>query len=351
MKIALVGYFGHDNVGDDAILQGVLGQLKRYHRPLQLLVFAHQPERIEKRFRVQALRRMSLPSILAGMSMSDVIIFAGGSLFQDRTSFRSLLYYCSILGLARIYGKKVILYSQGIESFRYKWSEWLVKNTFLFAHHISVRDQESLVLLNKLMKRKKRIRYVMDSALLLTPYRINNLYQGFIGLNLMNVKDFPLEIVVQQLDQFAKEHQRRYLYVPLNKADLHIGLEIKKRLHESQMVILEPEENISTLLGILQQLDFMVGMRLHSLILGAAARIPFLGIHLHDKVSSFGKDVNQPVIRFSDLQKGALYSNLELVFKERKRYQNQLSSLIDDLVAQSKDNLINNIIVKYDKTG
>ena len=117
------------------------------------------------------------------------------------------------------------------------------------------------------------------------------------------------------------------------------------------MVILDPEENISQLLGILQQLDLMVGMRLHSLILSSAARIPFLGVHLHDKVNSFCKEVNQPVIRFSDLQKGELYSNLELVFKERKRYQSQLSALVDDLVKESKDNLINNIIVKYDKTG
>jgi polysaccharide pyruvyl transferase CsaB len=351
MKIALIGYFGYDNIGDDAILQSVISQLKRYHRPLQLYVFAHRPDRVEKRFRVQALNRMSFPAVLAGMSMSDLVIFAGGSLFQDRTSFRSLLYYCGILILARIYGKKVILYSQGIEPFRYKWSEWLIKNTFLFAHHISVRDRESLTLLNKLLHRKKRIQYVVDSALLLAPYRVNNLYQGFIGLNLMFSPHFPRDSVVEQLDRFSKTYQRRYLYIAFNKEDLKVGQEIKMRLSETQIVILDPEENISQLLGIIQQLDLMVGMRLHSLILSAAARVPLLGIHLHDKVNSFCKEVNQPVIRFSDLQKGALYSNLEAVFKERKRYQSQLSALVDDLVKESKDNLINNIIIKYDKTG
>lgn len=351
MNIALVGYFGYDNIGDDAILQSILGQLKRFHRPLQLIVFAHQPERIEKRFRVQALNRMSLPSVLAGISMSDLVIFAGGSLFQDRTSFRSLLYYCAMIGLARLYGKKVILYAQGIEPFRYKWSEWLVRNVLLFAHHISVRDRESMTLLNKLLRRKKRVRFAVDSALLLAPYRTNNLYQGFIGLNFMASPHFPIEEVVEQLDRFSKEHQRRFLYVAFNKNDLHIGQEIKKRLHETQMVILDPEDNLSLFLGILQQLDMMVGMRLHSLILSASARVPFIGIHFHDKVNSFCKEVKQPVIRFSDLQKGELYSNLGLVFKERKRYQTQLSVLVDDLVKESKDNLINNIIIKYDKTG
>ena len=350
MNIGLVGYFGYDNIGDDAILQSMVSQLKRYYRPLRLIVFAHKPERVEKRFHVQALNRMSIPSILAGINMSDIIVFAGGSLFQDKTSFRSLFYYCMILMLGRFYGKKIVLYAQGVEPFRYKWSEWLVRNIFFFAHYISVRDRDSMMLLNKLLRHKKRVRYVVDSALLLAPYRTNNLYQGFVGVNFMACPQFPLDQVVDELERFAKTYQRRFLYVPFNASDLQIGREIKKRLNEMQMVILDPEENISILLGVLQQLDMMVGMRLHSLILSATARVPFLGVHYHDKVSSFCKEVKQPVIRFTDLQKGALYSNLEFVFNERKRYQNQLSTLVDDLVKESKDNLINNIIVKYEKT-
>ena len=52
------------------------------------------------------------------MKDSELIISGGGSLLQDVTSKRSLLYYLSIIGLGKFFGKKVMLFAQGIGPIR-----------------------------------------------------------------------------------------------------------------------------------------------------------------------------------------------------------------------------------------
>ncbi len=349
MKVALVGYFGHDNLGDEAILLSVLQQLKRYNRVKQITVFSANPQETKKKYSVLSLNRKSFPDIIAGISMSDYIIFAGGTLIQDKTSFASLLYYLGIILLSRTYGKKVILYSQGIEPLKYPISRWIVAYVLHFVHYISVRDEESIKYLQKTLKLQKRVNFTVDSALMLAPYLKNNLYKGLIGLNFMGFTDFPIVDVAQQLEKFAQVKNIKYLYLSLHPEDERIGKELQLILGDDKVVILEKIENIAEFLGVIAQLDMLVGARLHSLILSASVHVPFLGIHYHDKVESFSKEVKQKYISFNNLQKGMFYSNLEDVYEGRNLFQNQLKYLVENLKEKSKDNLINNILVKYEK--
>ncbi|MDD5456174.1 MAG: polysaccharide pyruvyl transferase CsaB [Candidatus Margulisbacteria bacterium] len=350
MNIALVGYFGHDNLGDEAILQSVLQQLKKYHVPLRIIVFTQTPQETSRRYKVIAFRRKSWPDLLAGITMTDVVVFAGGSLLQDKTSFKSLLYYLSIIFLARIFKKKIILYAQGIEDFRYPLSKWLVKTFLGYTHFISVRDEESYKYLKDVLKIKKPVHYTVDSALMLCPLQTDNRYLGYIGLNFIDIENFPYKNVSDTLVKFSREHNKKYVYIPFHEEDLKIAGTLQQLIPSQYFEVLQPQENISMLIGIMQQLDMVIGTRLHSLILSAAAYTPFMGIHYHDKVESFAKEVKQKYMLFDNLQNGHFYSNLVDVFSQKESYKNQLKFLVEDLKTKSKNNLINNIIIKYDKT-
>ena len=350
MKIALVGYFGHENIGDEAILQSVIQQLKKYHKPLEILVFTNTPTETSELYNVSTLKRKSIINIIAAIRMSDIILFAGGTLFQDETSFGSLIYYLFIIVLAKIFKRKVILYSQGVEPFRYYLSKFLVKQVFLFVDHISVRDRSSQAYLKKTLKIKKNIRFNIDSAMLLCPLQLNNKYRNFIGLNLMDVPNIPIEMIIKDLMEFTKTHNKKILYIPFQERDRILGEKLQKYFGVDSFVILDVMPNISELLGIIQQLDFLVGARLHSLILSATAYTPFIGIHIYDKVKSFSTDVHQNYLAFNDLQKGVLYSTLIKVFNNKNKLKNQLKQTVENLKEQSKDSLINNILIKYEKT-
>ena len=52
--------------------------------------------------------------VLGALRSCDALLSGGGSLLQDRTSTRSLMYYLSIIWGAELFGKPVMLYANGI---------------------------------------------------------------------------------------------------------------------------------------------------------------------------------------------------------------------------------------------
>jgi polysaccharide pyruvyl transferase CsaB len=70
-------------------------------------------------------------------------VLGGGSLLQDATSFRSLLYYASLILAARLQGKPVILWGQGLGPLRRQRSRLLVRALLPLATAISWRDPAS----------------------------------------------------------------------------------------------------------------------------------------------------------------------------------------------------------------
>ena len=349
MNVALIGYFGHNNLGDEAILQSIISQLKKYHKPVQPIVFTHAIEATRMKFGVTALRRKSLPHLIAGISMSDIVIFAGGSLFQDTTSLASLFYYTGLILLARFFNKKVVLYAQGIEPLRYRLSRIIIRNTFLFSHYISVRDKESIRYLKEIIKIKKPIYYTADSALLIFPLIKHTPFKHYIGLNLMNITELPLEQIGEDLKRFSDYSHRKYLFIPFHENDLLAIKPIMSILGEDRLTVLEGDYSIPELMGLIGQLDLMIGTRLHSLIFSATAYTPFVGIHVHDKVESFSREVKQRYLSVSNLQNGQLYSNLKEVFDKKGSYRNQIKFLVEELNKRSRNNTINDIITRYDK--
>ena len=93
-QLLLVGYYGEHNLGDDALLEVLLG-----HMPagFTAMVTAHDTDLVRQRFRVDTVQRRSLAQVLKALSNCDGLVLGGGSLLQDSTSFRSLLYYAALI--------------------------------------------------------------------------------------------------------------------------------------------------------------------------------------------------------------------------------------------------------------
>ena len=58
--------------------------------------------------------RFQVWKVLKALRRCDALLSGGGSLLQDRTSTRSLLYYLSIIRAAELFHKPVMLYANGI---------------------------------------------------------------------------------------------------------------------------------------------------------------------------------------------------------------------------------------------
>lgn len=154
-KIALCGYYGRGNFGDEAILCEILKKIKNAssNPPEISLIKSNEPHKI-------------IPSLFG----SDVFIFGGGSLLQNSTSSKSLFFYLAVIFLANALCKEKIMLANGIGPIKEsaldkdlltKMLQGAIK-TFDF---ISVRDKNSQAVLKKLLPSRK-IHLIYDPAMI-----------------------------------------------------------------------------------------------------------------------------------------------------------------------------------------
>ena len=138
--VLLCGYYGEHNLGDDALLEAMLDQLPSGLTPL---VTAFDQDEVQRRHRVETVPRRSLPAVLAALGDCRALVLGGGSLLQDATSFRSLLYYAALISAARLQGKPVLLWAQGLGPLQRRRSRALVRGLLPLVSGITWRDAAS----------------------------------------------------------------------------------------------------------------------------------------------------------------------------------------------------------------
>ena len=104
-KILISGYYGFANAGDEAMLTSIVDSLRQEDPTLDITVISGNPKMTAQLHQVKAVPRFDILQVMQAMAKADLLLSGGGSLLQDVTSTKSLFYYLSILGLAKLMGK------------------------------------------------------------------------------------------------------------------------------------------------------------------------------------------------------------------------------------------------------
>ena len=146
-RFVLSGYFGFKNFGDEAILSVLVKKLQADgHR---ITIISSDPQYTKKQFKhIRSVYTFKFQDIIGAIAKSNVLVSGGGSLLQDATSLKSLIYYLLIIFIGLFLKKKVIIFAQGIGPIRSKFGQFLTKNILKHCDYVSVRDEKSLQLLN-----------------------------------------------------------------------------------------------------------------------------------------------------------------------------------------------------------
>ena len=155
MKVLISGYYGFGNLGDEALLAGMLGGLAAQ----QVTVLSQNPRETRALHNVAATHRLTG---LYELLRHDALISGGGGLLQDKTSTRSLQYYLGVITLAQRLGKRVVVYGQSVGPLSAAGERTVAKT--LRGLPVAVRDEPSQVLLDQL---GVPAALVADAALLL----------------------------------------------------------------------------------------------------------------------------------------------------------------------------------------
>lgn len=110
IKILISGYYGFDNFGDDVILHIIVSDIKKNVKNVKIVVISNDPEKIKKNYNVDSIHKFDFKSIYSCIKVSDIFISGGGSILQDVTSFKSLIYYLGLIFAWLNFSKQKYLY-------------------------------------------------------------------------------------------------------------------------------------------------------------------------------------------------------------------------------------------------
>lgn len=297
-NILISGYYGFHNIGDELVLQEIIKGLREQDSSLNITVLSADPEYTRETYAVKAENRWSLYQIFKSICKADVLISGGGSLLQDKTSKNGILYYLGIILLARLFAKKIIILSQGIGPISLKRNIYFVKKTLALADYISVRDIESLNILKEIGINKDIV-FTGDPVFLIekSSEDIIKVLWKEVGLKrekkLILVSFRPwenIQNVVAETKEFLSEFDRdkyQIRYVAFHKGEDEEILSNIIPQEEKLNIQLSPEK-MSQLIG---SSCLVIGMRLHSLILAAAQKVPFISISYDPKVDSLDREI------------------------------------------------------------
>jgi N-acetylglucosaminyldiphosphoundecaprenol N-acetyl-beta-D-mannosaminyltransferase len=272
------------------------------------------------------------------MCIRDSFISGGGGLLQDTTSLKSLVYYCALLLVARKERVPVMIYAQGIGPLKRRISRFLTKLSVSGCNTIAVRDEKSKRILEKTGVRRE-ITVTADPALLLKPSRLpilKDLNKPVLGYAFRAWPGLDFEAVARIVDEANRRFNGTAVFIPFHhKADVHVAEQITARMR-TKAKVLSQTTLPSDILGVIGELDVLIGMRLHSIIFASIQHVPFIPISYDPKVGEFAKQIGVKELLYVDNLK--IDSVLDRIGKLLSSENSTNSSAIDELRLKARQN-------------
>ncbi|MDR3243085.1 MAG: polysaccharide pyruvyl transferase CsaB [Clostridiales Family XIII bacterium] len=301
-KILISGYYGFNNIGDESILTAVVENIREKLPDTEITVLSQNPAGTAEKYDVKSVNRRAFTAIAKAVMRCDLLISGGGSLLQDVTSKKSVLYYLAVMWLAFLFGKRVFIYSQGIGPLTSKWNRKLTAWTLRRARGIVVRDEQSGALLAEIGLPEERVIVTADPVLRVkkTDRGIGGGIlrdEGFVKAGGCPVVGFAIRKRSQDseftnelcasIERLIAEYQAQILLIPFHYSeDMPVIEEIEQRLR-GKVTSVRHKYLSGEMLSIIGNVDVLVGVRLHSLIYAAVMDVPMIAVSYDPKINSF----------------------------------------------------------------
>lgn len=294
-KYIVSGYIGFDNFGDEAIAKVLVDRLK-HEGAEKITLISSNPEKTAKLYGVDSCPMLKF---FDSIKHSDVLVSGGGSLLQDVTSFKSLLYYLGVIYTAIFLGKKIEIFAQGIGPINSGFGRMLTRFALGQAQKISVRDRKSQELLKS---------WGIDAELVKDPIfslelPVRNL-KGTVGIQLRNYPSLSDGFLNALADEVIKRFpdKKIQIFSFQDSIDLDVCEKFARILAKKDRV-----KDVEVLSGLsvndvfdkISELEYMIGMRFHANVAAIISGVKTLAINYDIKVKKLADEYDLPVIELS----------------------------------------------------
>lgn len=319
MEIIIFGSFHGNNKGDEAILQSMLKQLGALFVNAQFTVPSQNPSYIRKTYNVKSFKFQSILAIIFSVFKSDLVILGGGGIIYDinyHTLFNykkcQLLFWLGFVLIAKIFQKTVVYYAIEVGPLETFLGRFLTKKISNSVDLIIVRNSRSIENLYASGITKPPIVLTSDSALTLQPINsttsqrilINEYFHSsnnshLVGISVRRsrfmVDEKLISIFSKLSDYLIETFDVDIAFIPMNINDDRTLSEkvIANVKNSNRVFLINGNHTPSELMGLIGEMDMVLCMRLHSLILSTCMNVPSVGFCYDPKIKSYLNSINQ----------------------------------------------------------
>ena len=356
-RVGITGSYGGLNLGDEAILQSMIGELRRELPGVEITVFSRDAEDTRRRHGIEralAVRKMSRAEVVPEIQRLDLLLFGGGGIVYDA---EVKLYLREVL-VAKELGVPVMVYAVGAGPLKDPAAQAAVRDALEGVHAITVRERAAQQVLEEAGVHRDVV-VTADPALLLKPAALPRGFLKREGLEgrrrLIGMSVREPGVAAPDIDQkvyhallanaadfMIDRWDADIAFVPMERSVLdtqHSHAVIARMLRAQRATVLKGEYSSAELLAMMGRFQFAVGMRLHFLIFAALRGTPFVALPYAGKVSGFLEDLKLPAPPLNLVNPGRLIAHLDESWDKRRSLKAHLARAVPPLQERARETI------------
>lgn len=359
----LLGAYGQTNLGDDLLLFNYIKLLvdRGYKKiAINASVAKFIPQVILDEFPLVDIEifetyNTSPVTLFKKMLGANVIVYGGGTVYKELYATTGRKPYAVIANVmlfntvAHLLGKRVYGFHLGIGTIKTGLGRWFSRRALMASTKTTFRDEKSFEYARDVLKLPAhKIDLSTDGLFtnrnwqkvwhnLELPKGVVGNKGKLVGVNVLS--DIPdwvdrkeyVKNLVSFIDSLIERGDRVVLlpfqYDFNEHSDLYfMNHEIVPKLKHKKGFYVAQDLALDNITSALQQLDVLVGLRFHSLLLATAAGTPFVALAYDTKCWRYTTEINYPyALKIEDFTAEQLMEQYEKVLKDDKKIRAQLS--------------------------
>jgi polysaccharide pyruvyl transferase CsaB len=353
IRIGISGSYGGMNLGDEAILEGILGQL-RATVAANVTVFSRNPADTLARHKVERVvfpRALTRREMIPEIQQLDFLILGGGGILYDNDAEK---YLREVL-IAHELGVPVMLYAISAGPLASVASRRAVQAALNVSPPpvITVRDRLGYRLLEDVGVTQE-IHLTADPAFLLEPDELSidaleaegvAFDRPLIGFSVREPGPAAPDIrpddyhalLANAADFLVERYDAEVVFVPMEKTDVqHSHAVVAHMLNSERAEILRRRYSPRQILDLMGRFEFAVGMRLHFLIFAALMKTPFAALPYASKVTGLLEDLRVETPPLESIGIGQLIARIDRSWDTREQIREKIGQRLPVLKERAR---------------
>jgi polysaccharide pyruvyl transferase CsaB len=340
-RIGISGSYGGMNLGDEAILEGILNQL-RASIPADITVFSRNPEDTLARHKVEravSTRARTRREMIPEIEQLDLFILGGGGILYDRDAAE----YMREVNIANELNVPAMLYAISAGPLTTEPAREAVRSALNVSPPpvITVRDRLGHRLLEDVGVMPE-IHITADPAFLLDPDELPldalksegvEFDRLLVGFSVREpgpaAPDIDPEeyyaLLANAADFVVKRYDANVVFVPMERTDVQHSHAVVAHMQKAERAeVLRRRYTPRQILDLMGHFEFAIGMRLHFMIFAALRATPFAALPYASKVTGLIEDLEMPMPPLGNIGIGQLIARIDSSWDTRAEIRTKL---------------------------